>query len=141
MNSYYMKYSTDSSSKIALLVEEIYYKSLAHISHVKWKHLESKDKIVLQLGYAFHQHSFSFRMLHKLINRLIDTGIMNRLVDLHLDTTNNFIKMRGNVKFLNLNDLSIGFIIWIGFSGISVIIFIIELLMKSTINPIVDHSI
>lgn len=131
--------SRNYSAKTALLLEELYLKNLEYNTQVKWKNLELNDKVVFQLGYAFQQHSFSFRMLHKTVNSLINTGIMNHLVDLHLEAKD-LIEMKEKAKLLDINDLLSGFIIWMGLCGISIMVFLIEfLLLSKSINPVVEN--
>lgn len=139
MSHVFLKYSKNYSAKTALLLEELYLKNLEYNTQVKWKHLDSNDIGLFQLGYAFQQHSFSFRMLHKTVNSLIDTGIMNYLVDLHLGAKK-IIKMKEKSNLLDLNDLLNVFMIWIGLCGISIMIFLIEFfLLSKSINPVVEN--
>lgn len=95
-----------------------------------WEIFSDSTSFLGFTSLAMYQSSFYFRMIEQTMNRLIDTGVINYLVDGILKEKLNIKRSKDFPKVLNLKDLSFGFIIWIGFCCISILSFAIEILFS-----------
>ena len=128
-----MTQSDNSSARMALSMDEFYlhyYMNLGIKPDFEWNRLET----ILESSFdtfSFIGNVFNFRMLNKIIDDLIPTGVMNHLIEKYY-----FKKFRQahdddtKPQVLNLNDLSFGFNIWLGFCLISIVAFIAEHIYK-----------
>ena len=123
---------------MALAVDEFYinyFDSLKKKRFHDWKKLEHVTLWSTYDVFIFHGNAFYFRMLFKIVDSLIPTGIMHHLIEEHFTKKFKFQKVRKIPRILNINDLSFGFNIWLGFCTISFIGFIVEILMKFLKKP------
>ncbi|KAL7025526.1 hypothetical protein ACKWTF_013514 [Chironomus riparius] len=127
--NYYKFYSQNSFAKMCLIIEDLLQDELDAYVHPKWNKIELENIFISHQAFIFHQHSFYFRMMFKTVNSLIDTGIMKHLTDNYL-RQKKFIVLEEIPMSLKLNDLSYGFNIWLGFCGMSLIIFFVETMKK-----------
>ncbi|KAL7025525.1 hypothetical protein ACKWTF_013513 [Chironomus riparius] len=149
--NYYKTQSQNSSAKMCLIIEELLQDELDAYVHPKWNKIELENIFISHQALIFHQHSFYFRMMFKTVNSLIDTGIMKHLTDNYLKQKK-FIVLEEIPKSLSLNDLSFGFNIWLGFCGMSLILFFVETMKKlkkekvprlfkfAKVHPIINDS-
>lgn len=114
---------------MCLIIEDIIQNELDEKVNPKWNQIEVKDIYVSHQAFIFQQHSFYFRMLHKTVNNLIDTGVVKYLLDNHLKRKK-IVKLEDHARVLRLKDLLHGFNIWLGFCGISFVVFLVEVLSK-----------
>ncbi|CAG9806656.1 unnamed protein product [Chironomus riparius] len=126
---YYKTQSQNSSAKMCLIIEDLLQSELDAEVNPMWNKIELENIYVAHQAFIFHQHSFSFRILFKTVNSLIDTGVIKHLTEDYL-RQKKFLKIIESRKVLDLNDLSFGFIIWLGFCGISIAAFFFEFLKK-----------
>lgn len=108
-------------------MDEIYRNRLDKQSFTPWNQLMDNVMYTALQSFVFHQESFAFRMMKMTIDNLIDTGIMRHLVDdyLHINKPQ---KTKDEPKVLTLYDLDLGFAVYLGFCGLSFIIFVIEII-------------
>lgn len=95
-------------------------------SNYEWNQLEDTVLYTTYEAFLFHNYSFYFRMMKKVIDSLIPGGIMNYLVDNYYTRKWKFKKVEEGPKTLNIEDLWFGFNIWIGFCFISFVAFLAE---------------
>lgn len=86
---------------------------------------------VLQTGdmhecFGFHENSFFFQMFKKLIDRLIDTGVMQYLNENFYRRKLKFRKVETEPAILTVQDLAFGFNIWLGSCLVSFLSFLVE---------------
>ncbi|KAL7023577.1 hypothetical protein ACKWTF_012686 [Chironomus riparius] len=97
-------------------------------AHDDWNELEDFTFFVGLGSLIMFQSSFYFRMIEQTTNRLVDTGVMKYLLGLVIKEHVMIEKPNSLPNVLNLQNLSFGFNIWIGFFCISILIFILEIL-------------
>jgi len=127
----YCKYFDDSSAKLAFFIEDIQYAlydSLCKGSAVRLKNFIGSSFTVAV--YTTHR-SFIYKHLNLILEKLIPAGIPQHLYELHKFML--FKKyepiMDSGPKVLTIDDLSFGFVLWLGACGISVAGFVLEMLM------------
>jgi hypothetical protein len=120
---------------MAIIIEDLVQNELDSEAAPRWNKIDLENIFVSHQFFIFHQHSFYFRMLHKTVNTLIDTGIMNHLINNHL-RQNKFVKVEEHAKVLNIKDLSYGFNIWLCCCSISIIAFIMEFVYKLNVPTV-----
>jgi hypothetical protein len=69
-------------------------------------------------------------MYQMVIEKLIDTGVMNYLIDNHYTSKRKIEKIQGAPKVLRIEDLSFGFNIWLGFCSLSILAILFELIVR-----------
>ena len=137
----YHTQSTNSSAKMALCIDEFYHNHQEYYLErsIDWNQL--KDAVIYTTydAFLFIDNSFYFQMLKKIINDLIPTGVMNHLIENHYTKKINFLKTEKDPQVLSVDDLLFGFNIWLGSCLISLIVFIVENLLKcrkTTLRPL-----
>lgn len=123
--------SQNSSAKLALCVDQFfknYYENATGMS-INWNQL---DEILYTSheSFVFFQLSFFFRMFKKIIDRLIDTGVMKYLAENYYTKELKFLKFKSEPKVLSVDDLAFGFNIWLWVCCVSVSAFIAELIVS-----------
>ncbi|CAG9801201.1 unnamed protein product [Chironomus riparius] len=131
-NSYEKAYnlqSQNSSAKIALVVDEFF----TMFSSVKFQNMtqnwnQLKDTVVYSFhdSFVFIGNTFYVRMLDKIIDRFIPTGIMNHLIENYYIKKLKFETIQMKPEILSLDDLAFGFNIWLCACLVSVFGFIVE---------------
>jgi hypothetical protein len=96
--------------------------------NVNWKHIDPASLIILHQGIVIQNRAFYFRMIYKTVNSLIDTGILKHIVDNHL-RRKRAIKNEEATKVLSLDELHVGFNIWLGCCLIAFGAFMLEKLV------------
>ena len=86
-------------------------------------------------GFGFYGSNFFFPIVDKAVQQLTDTGIVNNLVKTVLKTKIKMEKVK-NAKVLLVNDLSFGFVIWLVWCGISVVIFACEMIQTVRVSKL-----
>lgn len=110
-------------------MDDIYRNDLNSIKYIQWNQLKDIVMYTSSETVLFNQRAFYFRMMHKTINRLIDVGVIRHLVKTHLKKSKPpIVEKQPNV--LNTSDLEFGFNVWLGFCGISITAFVLEVLYK-----------
>ena len=132
----FVSQSQNASAKMALCVDEISLNDFEfkRRKNHDWNQLD-EPLFTTHESFVFFDFSFYFRMLKKTIDKLIDTGVMKHLVDNHYLMRKKFGKTQKGPKVLNMNDLSFGFNIWLGFCLISIAAFVAEKIFKLTRKP------
>lgn len=77
-------------------------------------------------GFMFRHSSFYYRQFRRLIDRLVDTGVMGYLTKEHYVKELKFYKPKTGPKVLTVEDLSFGFNIWLAACLLSAIVLIFE---------------
>ncbi|CAG9812360.1 unnamed protein product [Chironomus riparius] len=137
-NYAYLTQSQNASARMALATDE-FYMNFFDLQKKKrihdWKKLEYTTLWSSYDVFIFHGTAFYFRMLFKIIDSLIPTGIMHHLIQEHFTKKFKFQKVQKIPRILNVNDLLFGFNIWLGFCVISFIGFVLEILTKLLKKP------
>jgi hypothetical protein len=123
--------SQNSSAKLALIVDNVFqnFMQLNDNWRNTWNQLE--DPFVISHDFfAFFGASFHFRMFKKLIDRLIDTGVMKYLSDNYYSKPRTFDPIEESPQVLSLDDMIFGFNIWLGACGISLAAFFGEIIHR-----------
>lgn len=117
---------------MALCVDEYFQYHVESKMHHSfgWNKLQDVVMFTSYDAFAFHGHSFYFRMINKVINRLISTGIMKHLIENHYTKKSKFVKVENGPEILNLEDVKVCFNIWIGCCVLSCLIFLLEQLER-----------
>lgn len=71
-------------------------------------------------------NAFYFRMIEKILDSLIDTGVISYLIEKDIGTKLKFSQPNSEPSVLNMDDLYFGFNIWLGFCVVSVLSFLVE---------------
>ena len=134
---------------MALCIEEFLKNSMDFKGEIVevWNLLEDPVLFTTSDAFLFLDNSYYFRMLKKVIDDLIPTGVMNYLIEKHYVNQFKIQKLEENPKVLCLDDLLFGFKIWIGSCLISSLTFISEQLArlkkrfeKDKLNPSDDRN-
>lgn len=129
----FLTQSDNTTVKIALAVDEYtvnFYKNEMKQENIKWNRLENVLLWRTFDAFTFKGSSFSYRMLNKVINDLIPTGIMNLLIEKYYTKKWTYLKVEKLPKVLDVDDLAFGFNIWLGFCGISGVSFLLEMISR-----------
>lgn len=81
-------------------------------------------------AFVFAQLAFYFRMFKKIVDKLIDTGIMKHYSENYYTKKVRLETLKSAPKVLCVNDLTFGFNIWLGFCCLSTIVFVAEIMAK-----------
>lgn len=125
--------STNGTAKMCLIMDEILRKDFDRHNFIRWNELKNTVMFTSLEPFIFHEKAFFFRMIKMTVNRLIDTGIMRYLLNIHLNERKPS-KIKDEPKVLNLNDLDFGFALYSAFCGLSIFLFLFEIVscnMKS----------
>lgn len=130
LSNYYELFDTQSqneSAKIALCVDEFFVNHHANTSRKSYDWHQLDDILYTSHeAFVFVQTAFYFRMFKKIIDPLIDTGIMKHLSENYYTKKLKFETFQSLPKVLCVNDLTFGFNIWFGSCCFSIIIFVAE---------------
>lgn len=124
--------SRNASAKIALAIDDFYinYYEKTFDAKFDWDTLDDNIYVNLE-GFGFHESSFTFQMFKKLIDRLIDTGVMYHLAEKFYSSKQKFLQVYYTPKVLCLDDLSFAFFIWLMFCLVSSVAFVGEFIIKA----------
>lgn len=127
----YYSQSENASFKTGLCIDNFFESYENHIDNItsEWNRLDESLYTSLEI-FGFHHFSFYFRAFKRLIDRMIEGGIMNVLVEKHYLKRRNTKKAKNDPKVLKLDDLGFGFEIWLGFCFISTAAFVAEIISK-----------
>jgi hypothetical protein len=121
----------NSSAKLAFFIEDIQYSSFNALCRGAALTLKNFTHHTYVAGLFTSQNSFIFYPINKILEKIIPAGIPQHLYDLHLLMM--FKKyepvLNSGPKVLTVDDLSFGFVLWLGACGISVAGFVFEILM------------
>jgi hypothetical protein len=112
----FLTQSQNSSAKLALVVDGLLQNHIEKDRNWKndWNKLDDTF-FTSHESFLFHTSAFYFRMFNKIISRLMDTGVMKYLCDEFYTKTPSFDpKHQNEPKVLNLDDMAVGFNIWLG---------------------------
>ncbi|CAG9811064.1 unnamed protein product [Chironomus riparius] len=124
----YSTQSQNSSAKLALIVDEIftnYFDSISKQRNHEWNKLDSV-LFTTHDNFIFFGSCFYAGMLHRAINNLIPTGVMDYLIENFYTKRWKFENEEAEPKVLSLDDLSFGFNIWLGSCLVSFVAFAAE---------------
>ena len=139
--------SQNALAKFAILVDELFIKfadsTMNKKSH-EWNKLENTVLCTSFDAFLFIGSTFYFKMLNKIINGLIPTGIMNHLIEECCSTKWKFEKVQKIPKVLKFYDLGFVFNFWLGSCLVSIFAFVAEHVVKfleknHEIKPSEDH--
>jgi len=121
--------SQNSSAKICLIVDEFFHMSLKQQEQrsFEWNQIDASI-LTSHEGIAMPALSIFTKMIHNVTDRLIDSGIMENMMQNLMIYSRKFQNEK-DPKILSLDDLAFGWNIWLGFCGISGLIFVFELVL------------
>lgn len=136
---------------MALVVDEFYINYIDSYRKNKLNEWSELNQILFTSYdvFLFHCNSFYFRMMNKIVNNLIPTGIMNHLVEKYYTQQWKWTKVEKDPKVLNVDDLSFGFNIWLACCLLSFLAFIAEFIVKfikvrlgklQKVHPVLDSN-
>ncbi|CAG9812359.1 unnamed protein product [Chironomus riparius] len=134
----YITQSQNSSAKMALTVDDAFVNYI-NSKLIKRNHEWNKLETVLvtsQDVFYFYGAAYTTRMLLKIIDNLIPTGVMKFLIEEYYTRKWKFAKDEKGPKILTVDDLAFGFNIWLGSCCISIVGFIIEFIIKFIRKPV-----
>jgi hypothetical protein len=91
-----------------------------------WNQLDERF-FAVTIGIVTLESSFSFKMIENTVDRLIDTGVISHIIKTRVLYVKKYPKDESEPKILNVDDLLFGFNIFLGFCGISGLVFCFEL--------------
>jgi len=120
--------SQNGSSKTALLIQSL---ALDHFnSHSKtprnWRKLKDFSFQTTQIGFAFFKNNFFHEITDNTVQQMTSAGILQRMIEMEIGRENKF-DINTDPEKLNIEQLCFGFFIWLGFCGISLATFVLEL--------------
>jgi len=129
--------SQNASAKLALTVDEFYVNHFSSSlkSTLKWNKLEDTVFSPSRDAFCFFGAAFYTRMLMKIVDNLIPTGIMNYLIEVHYTRKWKFAKVGKAPQVLTLDDLAFGFNIWLGCCLLSLFGHVAEHLVRFVTKP------
>jgi len=133
-----MTQSQNSSAKIALSVDDYflnYHDSMSRERSYDWSKIEDFVMYTTQEVFIFHRSAYYFRMLFKIVDDFIPTGIMNHLIEKYYTKKWTFRKVGKDPRVLTVNDLAFGFNIWLGSCLLSFLAFLAELVVRFMKRP------
>jgi len=134
MENYYKIFDTQSqnaSAKIALCVDEFFINHHANSSRQTFNWHQLDDILYTSHdAFVFVQAAFYYRMFKKIVDMLIDTGIMKHYTENYFTKKVRLETLQSAPKVLCVNDLTFGFNIWLGFCCLSAIVFVAEIMTK-----------
>ena len=134
--------SRNSEAKLALCADDFLINFYEQKLKKKFDWNVLNDKIyVSHEVFGFKQDAFYYSMFRKVINNLIDTGVMKYLSENYYSAKPKFLKVRVGPKVLRVGDLSFGFNIWLGFCILSFIAFIFEQIYKNAPKILINLKI
>jgi len=92
-----------------------------------WHQLKDFTWEVSQLGFAFFPNNFFLKIAEKAVQHLTSAGIMFWSIENEIGVTYKFLT-RKEPKRLTVQNLNFGFMIWLGFCGLSFMTFVGEVL-------------
>lgn len=119
----------NESAKVAFLTIDFAIKALTAQQYNPWNQLK-EEVYTRQVGIGFQQGNFFSFVVDEIIRKLLPTGVMYHSYKFHFDymyrTADPSVS---KPKVLTLDDLSVGFILWLSACGISSSCFILELIV------------
>ncbi|CAG9810205.1 unnamed protein product [Chironomus riparius] len=130
--------SQNASAKLALTIDEYYVNAVSlelMKNNQKWNKLEDLELFTSQDVFYFYGAAYYTRMLVKVIESLIPTGIMNHLIEKYYTKKWKFPKIEKEPKVLTLDDLAFGFNIWLGCCLLSLVGHVAEHFVRFVRKP------
>lgn len=125
----FLTQSQNGSAKIALVMQENVVANVESLTRTPqdWNRLKDFSIQVSQHGLSFCGNTFFFKVANKAVQRLTSAGIMQKMIDDRINALHK-IKTRKKPKQLTVDSLRFGFEIWLGFCGLSTLVFLVEYL-------------
>lgn len=120
---------------MALAVDDFYLnyiESKMKKRSYEWTRLENVILWRTYDAFIFDGGAFYARILDKIINDLVPTGVMNYLIENYYTKRWKLEKIEKEPKVLSMDDLAFGFNIWLVFCVVTVVAFLGEILHKYT---------
>ncbi|CAG9810907.1 unnamed protein product [Chironomus riparius] len=120
--------SQNSSARIAMTMQSMV------LDHYEWSTGDSKFWLqipdtavqVSHVGFSMFSNNFFMQGLNEVTEHLVMSGIMDKIVRDLMGTKRKFIK-GSEPQTLSIENLSFGFIIWMWFCGVCVLVFMLEI--------------
>ncbi|CAG9799884.1 unnamed protein product [Chironomus riparius] len=130
--------SQDSSSKLGIIVQDLMipFEEVKKGRTLNWHQL-SDPTLVTKADFAFYLNNFYLKVMDRVLNAWIPTGIMDKIVENFLGVKRKFIASN-KPSILTVDKLSFGFTIWLGCCGSCGLVFAIEIgyfIIKSNLRP------
>jgi hypothetical protein len=122
--------SQNSSAKIAIVIDNIaisYYET-EYEGRDPWNQLDDR-LFACNIGIAFQHSAFYFRMIKDTVDKLTDTGVVRHLIKTRVLIRRKYPQDEPEPKVFDVDDLLFGFNIFLGFCGICVIVFCVEVIL------------
>lgn len=126
-----MTQSQNASAKLALIIRQEsieFYESARKVAS-NWYTYSDFIVETTQCGLGMLKNHFFLEQLDKVIQRLVQAGIMEKLIVKKIGNSKMFVSLKSPKRF-SVDNLSYGFVIWLGFCGISFAAFCFELFFK-----------
>ncbi|KAG5671219.1 hypothetical protein PVAND_001428 [Polypedilum vanderplanki] len=126
----YLNYFDNTSAKIALILDEqIPVNFHVHLNHDhKWFVLdENYERTHFSLGFI--RSTFFYDQMQRVFPRLVSSGIINYIYKQNMIKSLKFSmkKIYGKIpQIFTLDDLTFGFVIWLGTLSLAFVVFLIE---------------
>ncbi|KAG5671220.1 hypothetical protein PVAND_001429 [Polypedilum vanderplanki] len=127
----YAKNSENSAARMGLIIVDLSIYSLNEILNQKiiWNKLNEEINSA-HLNLVFFHSSFFYEQMKKIYSRLAAAGIVHYLYNKNINNSKEFSPQIDDQKVpqvFTLNELSFGFVIWLGTLSVAVIVFLIEI--------------
>lgn len=122
--------SRNSTAKYALRIDDVELAYYEEYYKKKYDWLKIKLGFISLETFMFKDGTFFAPMFIRLINRLIDTGVIKHLNEKFYMKKANFLPQEAGPSVLSVDDLAFGFNIWLGSCLVSFIVFMIELIFE-----------
>lgn len=131
----------NGTARISLLIQQnavISYNFYARLSK-KWLLIKDFYFQVSQVGLAFQANNFFFNTANEAIQHLNSAGIMQWMIDRRVGTNLKLLDNKEPRK-LTIESLSFGFIIWLGYCGLSFAVFVGEYLWSKLCRKVLKKN-
>jgi len=120
-----------------MTVDEFYVNHLSSRfkSTIEWNKLKDKILFTNQDAFCFYGAAYYTRMLMKVIDNLIPTGIMNYWIEQQYTQKWKFAKVGKAPQVLKMDDLAFGFNIWLGCCLLTLVGHVAEHLVRFVTKP------
>lgn len=112
---------------MSLLISDLFKSYAEYITRQSDNWIKLEEAMHVTHGSLVTQpNAFYFGMIEKIVDSLIDTGVIDYLIENDIGTKLKFTKPKSEPSVLNMGDLYFGFNIWLGFCVVSVFSFLVE---------------
>lgn len=126
---FYCTNLANSSARLAFLFEGSQLRIINAVCQGSGVKLQNFRKDMVLMSLSVNQHSFLYNTFNEVMEKIVPAGIPQYLYKFHQEQMYKIYEPEadGSPKVLTFDDLSFGFVLWLGTCGVSLAGFLLEL--------------